>query len=78
MHRVLNEGSVVDADLCYSAAISVRNHLAGAVTTTHPYALGQDLLQLRCRSASYQRPYQCQGVVVEVRLSTHKANTYTL
>jgi len=39
-----------------------------AVASSHSDSLGQDLFQLRRRSSCYQRPYQRQRVVIEVRL----------
>ena len=69
-HGVLNEGGVVDGNLRDTTAVSERRHLARAVSSAHAYSLGEDLLQLGRRSARYQRPYQSQRVIVEVRLCT--------
>jgi len=54
----------------HATAVAVRQHLAGAVAASHPDTLGENLLQFRRRAARYQRPYQRQRVVVEVRLHT--------
>jgi len=66
----LNVAGVVDSDLSHAAAISVRQHLVGAVTATHSNSFCQDLLQFRSSSARYQRPYQRQRIIVEVGLNT--------
>ena len=76
-HGVLKVVGVVDSDLCDAAAIPVRQHLVGVVTATHPDSLGEDLLQLRSSSARYQRPYQRQGIIVEVRLHNDTTSIVT-
>lgn len=58
-----------------SASVPVSEHLGRAVSAAHADALGEDLLQLRRRAARYQRPYQRQRVVVEVRLHTTQTPT---
>jgi len=67
-HVILDESGIVDGDLRDAAAISVRHHLVGAVSSAHPDSLGEDLFQFRSRSTRYQRPYQRQRIIVEVRL----------
>jgi len=53
--------------------------LGRAVASSHTDSLGEDLLQLRGRSASYQRPYQRQRVIVKVRLQrSHQATRRTV
>jgi len=83
----LRENAVVERHVSDATAIAMCQCLGRAVTSSHTDSLGQNLLQLRRRAASDQRPYQSQSVVVEVRLQrntphltshTHVVNHFTL
>jgi len=64
----LRENAFVERHRCDATAVATSERLWSAVAAPHADSLGKDLLQLRRRSARYQRPNQRQRVVVEVRL----------
>ena len=75
---VLNVAGVVDSELSHAAAIAVQQHLVRAVTSTHSDSFCQDLLQFRSSTARYQRPYQRQRIVIEVRLNITSTTSLSL
>lgn len=66
------ERRFVESHLRHSTAVPSSHRLgAAAVPGPHADTLGQDMFQLRCRAARYQRSNQSQRVVVEIRLNNY-------
>ena len=76
LYPELRENALVERHLSDATPVAMCQRLWRAVAASHTDTLGQDLFKLRCRSTSYQRPYQRQRVIIEICLQRSHATTH--
>jgi len=76
-YPVLGENALIKRNVGDAAPVTMSQCLRRTVASSHTDSLGKDLFELWSRAASYQRPYQCQSVVIEVRLQHDISSSHT-